>query len=166
MAIPHLIINGIIGYVAQIWAFLIVLITAEMPENAGNFVTMWLRAQWRTTTFMMFMREDYPPFEFDTVAQDPGGDPATLSANWTPGPRERFGPIIKIFQGIPHFIFLIIRGIVAWVYYIINFFIVLTSGKWNAQQRQYVIDYMRWASNVYAWLYGLTDTKPPSDMPK
>src|SRR5688572_27752092 len=86
MVIPYAIFSGVVGYVAQIWAFFIVLITAEMPKNCGDFVSAALRLNWRSTSYAMFMREDYPAFELETVPQDPGGDPASLSVAYTPGP--------------------------------------------------------------------------------
>ena len=89
----------------------------------------------------------------------------TLPRSRWPLPRsaERFGPIIRFFQGIMLVVYWVGCGI--WLTCtIINFFIVLFTGKWNLEHRQFIIDFNRWYSNVFAWILCVTNTKPPLEM--
>jgi hypothetical protein len=163
LAIPQVIVLyalGIVQSVVWILAFFAILFTGKMPESFFGFMTMTHRYQWRVGSFTLFMREGYPPFEFQTVAADPGGDPAVLSIE--PAPKLSRGLIfVKWLLAIPHYFVLLFLFIAVYVVVIVAFFAVIITGKWPASLRTFVIGVMRWAYRVSIYTYLMTDEYPP-----
>ena len=163
LAVPHIIVmyGLLIAYfLAQVAAWFVILFTGKMPEGIFNFMVMVQRYQWRVATYTTFMREPYPPFDFTTSPTDPGGDPATLSAQY-PEKWSRLLLFVRFFMAIPHFIALIVMGIGAYIAIVIGFFAVLFTGKWPEGLRNYVLGVMRWGYRVSAFIGLLTDVYPP-----
>jgi hypothetical protein len=163
LAIPHIIVLYallLVQRVVYVIAWFAILFTGEMPEGLFGFNAMALRYQWRVTTYLLFMREDYPPFEFPNMGADPGDDPARLSIQ--PAAKLSRGLIfVKWLLAIPHFFVLLFLGIGAYVVVIIAFFAVLITGAWPEGMRNYVIGVMRWSNRVTAYIYLITDEYPP-----
>src|SRR5262245_29328800 len=81
LAIPQWIVLwvlGIISFLLWIAAFFTVLFTQRNPFV--GFQTMYLRYEWRVVAYTAFLRNDYPPFDFDTVLADNGLYAAKVSA--------------------------------------------------------------------------------------
>jgi hypothetical protein len=163
LAIPHLIILyalGIVEGVVWILAFFAILFTGRMPESFFGIMVMTHRYQWRVVSYIYFMRESYPAFEFPTTGPDPGTDPARLGVE--PAPKLSRGLIfVKWLLAFPHYIVLLVLGIGAYVALIVGFFAVLITGKWPESLRNYVVGVMRWANRVSIYVYLITDTYPP-----
>jgi len=164
LVIPHFVVVYAIGAVQSIVWFIgwfAILFTGKMPEGFTGVLVMTLRYQWRVTSFMLFMRESYPPFEFPTVAADPGNDPARLSVQ--PAPTLSRGLIfIKWWLlAIPHYFALLFLGLGAYFAILIGFFAVLFTGAWPEGLRTYIIGVMRWSNRVNAYVLNLTDEYPP-----
>lgn len=65
LAIPHLIIVGILGYVAEIVVFIawfIVLFKGSMPEGLHNFLAGYQRWSTRQAAYVLNLVDAYPPF--------------------------------------------------------------------------------------------------------
>jgi hypothetical protein len=131
-----------------------------MPVGLFNFLAMVHRYQWRVLTYMLFMRESYPAFEFNSVAQDPGGDPAVISFQ-PPEKLSRLLIFVKWLLVIPHFIVLFFLAIALYFVVIIAFFAVLITGAWPEGMRNFVVGFERWANRVTAYLFLMTDQYPP-----
>jgi Domain of unknown function (DUF4389) len=163
LAIPQLIVLYALGIVQGVlWflAFFAILFTGRMPESFFGFMAMTHRYQWRVTTFTLFMRESYPPFDFPTVAPDPDTDPAHFSVE--PSPQLSRGLIfVKWLLAVPHYFVLFFLFIAVYVVVIIGFFAVLITGKWPESLRTFVIGVIRWANRVSMYIYLMTDTYPP-----
>lgn len=68
LAIPHLIIVAvlsIIAFFAIVYAGIMVLVSGKYPEGVFKFVTGVQRWSLRTTTYVFFMHDQYPPFSLD-----------------------------------------------------------------------------------------------------
>jgi hypothetical protein len=115
LAIPQFvvvyIVNSVLGLLAFI-AWFAILFTGNIPKGLFDFMAMAFRYQWRVTSYLYFMRESYPPFEFDALNLDPGTDPARLSVEY-PERLSRGLIFIKILLVIPHLIALAFVGIAA-----------------------------------------------------
>ena len=78
LVIPHLIVLYVLQIVAQVVAVIswfVILFTGSLPEGLANLQAMYLRYALRTYTYAGFLREEYPPFTFQTTPSDPGDDP-------------------------------------------------------------------------------------------
>ena len=111
-------------------------------------------------SYVLFMRESYPAFEFPTVGPDPGTDPAHLSVE--PAPKLSRGLIfVKWLLAFPHYVVLFVLGIGVYVVAIIGFFAVLITGRWPDSLRNYIVGVVRWSNRVSIYLYLVTDEYPP-----
>jgi hypothetical protein len=130
MGIPHFIINqalqALLGAVTFV-AFFAILFTKKYPEGLFKFAVMAERYNWRVTSYALFMREAYPPFEFDMELEDPGTDPARYSAEY-PTELNRWLPLVKFFLAIPLFLFFVVLAIAGMFVMFASFFAVLFTG--------------------------------------
>jgi hypothetical protein len=163
LAIPHFLILYVLGAVNSVLIFIsffAILFTKKIPRGMFDFMVMTMRYQWRVTTFYLFMREPYPPFDFESAATDNGNDIASLTIEY-PGEVNRWLPLVKWLLAIPHFfvlVFLVIGGLFAWIG---AFFAVLFTGKYPAGIRNYMIGVARWVLRVQAYVNLLRDEYPP-----
>lgn len=165
LAIPHFVILNVLNTVSEVVAVIswfIILFTGKLPEGLANLQAMYLRYSARTYTYAAFMREEYPPFTFDTTPTDPGDDPR-VRVDIAPEleNRNRVTVAFRLILAIPHFIVLAALGIAAIVVVVIAFFAVLFTGRWPEGLRDFVIKVMRWNIRFQAYLGLLTDVYPP-----
>ena len=137
-----------------------ILFTGNIPEGMFDFMAMIFRYQWRTYSYVFFMRESYPPFDFTASNVDPGNDPARLSIA-RPERLSRGLIFVKWLLIIPHFFALFFLGLGAFLVGIAGFFAVLFTGRWPEGMRSYLIGTMRWSLRASAYLYLMTDRYPP-----
>ena len=164
LAIPHLVVVYVLSLVAAlIWivSFFTVLFTRNIPDGLFRFQTMILRYSARTMSYVLFLREEYPPFDFTMSAEDPGGDPVSVSVD-QPERLNRWLPLVKWWLlAIPHYIVLMVLGIVAYVVAIIGFFAVIILGRWPKGMHDFMVGVGRWSHRVNAYIYFLRDEYPP-----
>jgi hypothetical protein len=165
LAIPHFVILSVLGFVAEIVSIIgwfAILFTGKLPEGLANLVCLYVRYNNRTIAYAGFLREEYPPFAFETVAPDPGTYPA-VRTGFAPEleNRNRLTVAFRLILVIPQLIVLSILGLVAFLAWVIAFFAVLFTGRWPEGLRTFVVGVMRWSTRVTAYLYLLTDEYPP-----
>ena len=163
LAIPHIFVMQILGYVQfvlVIVAWFAILFTGNIPKGLFDFMAMIMRYQWRTYSYMYFMRESYPPFEFDALNIDPETDPARFSVAYPEG-LSRLLIFVKWLLLIPHFIALFLVFIAGFFVGIASFFAVLFTGRWPEGMRRFLIGATRWSLRVNAYMFLMTDVYPP-----
>jgi hypothetical protein len=161
LAIPHIIVLyglGIASGVLWIISFFTILFTKKNPFL--GFQAMVLRYQWRVFSYMYWLRNEYPPFDFTTTPRDNGIDPATVDVE-DPVEMNRWLVLVKWLLAIPQYIVLIFLGIALWVVLVITFFAVLFTGKWPAGMRDFAVGVTRWSTRVSGYVLFLTDAYPP-----
>jgi hypothetical protein len=165
LVIPHLIVAGALAFVAEILVFLgwfAILFTGKLPDFIFNFVTMTLRYNWRATSYEYWLREPYPPFDFEMTVEDDGLDPPTRLIIQPPeGPRNRLTVFFRGLLVIPHIIVLYLVGIAAGIALFVGAIAVLFTGQWPQGLRDFVVGVSRWSIRVGAYLFLLTDVYPP-----
>ncbi|MGH3457888.1 DUF4389 domain-containing protein [Aeromicrobium sp.] len=165
LAIPHLLILSVIQQVAQILAFIAwfaALFTGRIPGGLQKPIAMYLRYNARVTTYLLFQREEYPPFAFDIPFADPGDD-ARVRVDVAPAVenRNRLTIFFRLFMAIPQLLVLVFVWIAAVVVVIIGWFAVIILGRWPTGLNDFLIGVLRWSTRVSAYLYLLTDEYPP-----
>ena len=165
LAIPHLLVVYVLGAVSEVVGLIswfIILFTGSLPEGLANLQVMYLRYTTRTYTYAGFLREEYPPFSFQTTATDPGDDPRVrVDVATELEQRNRVTVAFRIFLVIPQFIVLFVLGIAAAVVLLIAFFAVLFTGRWPDGLRDFVVKVLRWNIRVQAYFLLLVDGYPP-----
>ncbi|MGH9121149.1 MAG: DUF4389 domain-containing protein [Acidimicrobiales bacterium] len=163
LAIPHLIllyVLNIVGEVLAIAAWFSIVFTGKLPEGIGPFMAGIHRYQYRVTTYLFFVREQYPAFTVPSGYADPGGDPARLDIV-PPTTYNRLAVLLRFIWIIPQAIFAIVVVIVMYVAWIVGFFAVLFTGKWPEGVRKMLMGCEFWAVRVNAWYFLLADPYPP-----
>ena len=162
LAIPHLFIANVLRSVSGVLAvvsFFAILFTEKIPDGIYNFQVMILRYQNRVNFYAGFMHDRYPKFDFTPSAADPGGEPVRVSVQ-PQGTLNRWLPLVKWFLAIPHYVMLVIYGIAAVVLWIVNLFIILFTGKWNREHRNFLVKYSRYLLRVEVYVLLLRDEYP------
>ena len=165
LAIPHLVILYVLGIVSEvvgIISWFAILITGKLPEGLATLQCLYLRYNNRVISYVAFLREEYPPFAFETVAPDPGTYPP-VRTNFVPEleNRNRLTVAFRIILVIPQVIVLAVLVVAALVAWVIAFFAVLFTGRWPEGLRSFVVGVLRWGTRVSAYLLLLTDKYPP-----
>ena len=165
LAIPHFIVLYVLGVVAEVVAIIgwfAIVFTGKLPEGLANLVGLYIRYNNRAVTYAGFLREEYPPFTFETVPADPGTYPP-VRTGFVPEleDRNRLTVGFRFILVIPQLIVLSVLGLVAFLVFVIAFFAVLFTGRWPEGLRTFVVGVMRWSTRVTAYFYLLTDEYPP-----
>lgn len=164
LAIPHLIIAGALSSLAGAIAlvtWLVVLVTGALPEGLANVQCMIIRYQERTYSYVLWLREDYPAFDFSMTEEDPGGDPLTVTIYPQLTDRNRLTVGLRFIWVIPYAIFAWAVGLAAGVVALVGFFAVLFTGRWPEGMRGFVVGALRVGARFAAYAYMLDDTYPP-----
>jgi hypothetical protein len=165
LAIPHFIVLYVLGIVAEVVAIIgwfAIVFTGKLPDGLANLICLYVRYNNRTMAYAAFLREEYPPFTFETVPADPGTYPP-VRTGFVPEleDRNRLTVGFRFILVIPQLIVLSVLGLVAFLAAVIAFFAVLFTGSWPEGLRTFVVGVMRWSTRVSAYFYLLTDEYPP-----
>lgn len=167
MVIPHYIINYVLTIVAEVMlviSWLIIVITGKLPEGIANFLVMAIRYSTRMNGFFVGLTEDYPPFTFDSVADDPGDYSISLSIQPQLEGRNRLTVFFRIIMAIPLLIVAIVYGFIMAILMILAWFAVLVTGSYPEGMRNFVIGASRYFTRLTVYVFLLTDEYPPFDM--
>ncbi len=165
LAIPHFVILyglRVLSQVVGIISWFAIVITGSLPEGLANIQMMYVRYEMRTYTFVLFMREEYPPFAFNTTASD-GGEDSQVRVDFRPQltERNRLTVAFRIILVIPHLVVLAVLGFAAALVTFIALFAVLFTGRWPAGMRSFVLNVYRWYLRVSTYFLLVTDQYPP-----
>jgi hypothetical protein len=165
LAIPHFVILyglQILSEVVSVISWFAIVFTGTLPEGFANIQALYMRYELRTYTFALFMREEYPPFDFTMSPNDSGADPR-VRVDFRPQltDRNRLTVAFRIILVIPHVVVLAALAIAAAVAAVIAFFAVLFTGRWPEGIRAFILDVWRWYLRVGTYFFLLTDEYPP-----
>jgi hypothetical protein len=163
LVIPHAVIAGILGYLAGVIALIswvIILLTGALPEGLARVQCLVIRYQVRTYSYMLWLREPYPAFDFSMTGADPGGDPLRITIDPQLTDRNRLTVGLRFIWVIPIAIFLGLVAIAGYFIAFVGFFIVLFTGKWPEGMRKFMVGLLRLGARVGAYVYLLDDEYP------
>jgi hypothetical protein len=178
-AIPILIILGLLTATGN---ETVVTETGEQVRTTGGGIAAGL---WLATVLMLVFRQRYPRWWFDfarelTRFEARVGAYLALLADRYPSTVDeqsvhleidypdveqdlnRWLPLVKWLLAIPHYIVLVVLGLVAIVAIVITWFAILVTGRYPRGLFDYVVGVGRWALRVEAYASLLvTDRYPP-----
>jgi hypothetical protein len=164
LLIPHLIIIGVLQYVAYAVGYIgfwIVAFTGKFPEGLQSLIHMYLRWGVRSYGWLAGITDEYPPFESDPQSYPIDAVPPT---NANPSKGWAVAGIFLFPKGIcliPHLFLLwfvmIGVAVATWFGYLIAFF----TGALPKGIQDFVAGAMQWYTRVMSWFLGLTDEYPP-----
>jgi len=165
LVIPHFFVLYVLSLVAAVLtvvAWFAGVFAGKVPEGLQGLIVASLRYSVRVQTYMLFLRGEYPPFNWDTDFADPGTDPRTRF-DVVPAieGRSRLSIFFRYFLLIPHAIVSFFLFIAVYVVSLIGFFAVIILGRWPAGLESFLVGYIRWTARFSAFAYLLTDEFPP-----
>lgn len=165
LAIPHLFILEVLNFVSGVVvviSWFAGVITGNIPQGLQEVNAMQQRYSLRVMTYLLFLREEYPPFAFSASLADDGADPR-VRVDYAPtiGGRSRLTIFFRALLIIPQAIVLGLLMIALYVVMFIGFFAVLITGRWPEGLRTFVIGFVRWNARFSAYVNLLTDKYPP-----
>ncbi|HEY5639907.1 MAG TPA: DUF4389 domain-containing protein [Dehalococcoidia bacterium] len=158
LAIPHLIVLyalGVVVYVITIIAFFSILFTTKYPEGLFKIAVGVLRWQANVYAYILLLRDDYPPFSWES-----GQYPVTLDVEH-PESLNRWLPLIKWLLIIPNMIVFVIVALVAYVVLFFAWFAILFTGNFPRGMFDFVVGMLRWSLRLNVYLYLMRDEYPP-----
>lgn len=164
LAIPHLLIAWALRSLRQVLTLIslfMVLFTTQIPRSLFDAIVMTYRYEWRAVSFVFFMHEDYPPFDFDLSTEDDGAEPHTSLRLSYPEHLERWKPLYKWFLAIPQYVVVAVLCIAACLGVAASFFAVLVTGEYPQGIRDFLVSAYRYGLRVEAYVGFLTDQYPP-----
>jgi Domain of unknown function (DUF4389) len=164
LAIPHLLIAWALRSLRQVLTLIslfTVLFTTKVPRPLFDAIVMTYRYEWRAMSYVLFMHQDYPPFDFDLSTEDDGVEPHTSLRLSYPEHLERWKPLYKWFLAIPQYIALAVLCIAACLGVAAGFFAVLVTGEYPQGIRDFLVSAYRYALRVETYVGFLTDQYPP-----
>jgi hypothetical protein len=167
IAIPHFLVLWVLGVLAGVClfvSFFTVLFTKQIPPQLFDIIVMTMRYSWRVASYALWMREDYPPFDFTPGTTDNRMDPHTVLEIDRPDELTRWGPLYKWLLAFPHYIALWFLAIGAFFALFWAFFVVLFTGSYPQGVRNYVVGVQRWTLRVQAYAGFLRDEYPAFSM--
>lgn len=168
LAIPHYVVLYLLNIAASvvgIVSWFAILITGKLPAGMAAFQALYLRYGNRVSAYVFFMREQYPPFAFESTGPDPG-DYAGVRTDFSPEleGRNRLTTFFRLVLAIPHILVVTVLQIAAGVVWVIALFAVLFTGQWPEGLRRFAVGTLRWSLRVNAYIYLLTDEYPPFNL--
>lgn len=165
LSIPHFIVLYVLGafsLVVDIFSWFAIVFTGKLPSGLAGVNCMMIRYGARAGTYQDFMRSSYPPFDFDTSAQDNGNDPEVV-VNFEPEleGRSRWSVLFRFILLIPVLVMSFIWGIVWTLVMIVAFFAVLILGRWPKGLLNIMVGINRFNVRTSAYWGLLTDKFPP-----
>ena len=174
LAIPIIVILTLIGRYLNI-------------DNIGQFSTLLVAGGglWVATVLMILFRHKYPRWWFDWglevqrfsarvgayvfLLRDeyPSTDEEQavhldIAFPDVEGQLNRFMPLVKWLLAIPHYIILIVLGLVVCILTVIAWFAILIVGRYPRAMFDFVVGVDRWVYRVTAYVFLLTtDRYPP-----
>ena len=164
MLIPHFVILAVFHIVAWLLAILTmlaVLLTGKLPAGIASFQTMYIRYYARVLSYVHVIHPQYPPFEFSSSAEDPGGSAVAVTVDVAPGDRNRLAALFRPIYGLPQIVFVTVYSYLVVVAVTIAYFIILFTGRWPEGMRNFVTGFYRVHARYLAFIYMLTDQYPP-----
>jgi hypothetical protein len=157
LAIPHLIVAQLWGYVVQILAVIqwfIILFTGKRNEGIFNFQRSWLEYYGRVGSYVWLIHDVFPPF-----GTEAGATPVRTTLE-NDAPVNRLTNALRIIWAIPAAIIFIVIGIGAAVVAVISWFAIVITGKDPQGMWDFMVKAVRYGLQLQAYTLLMTDAYP------
>jgi hypothetical protein len=164
LAIPHLAVSSVLTSLRQLLtlvSFVTVLFTKRIPRQVFDAIAMTYRYEWRSTSYALFLHDEYPPFDFQPGADDDHEAPHTTVTFTYPAEMSRWRPLYKWLLAVPHYV--VMFGLCVASVFVITFGLgaVVMTGSYPARARNFLVGVYRYGLRVQAYVGLLTDEYPP-----
>jgi len=160
LAIPHLIISQIWGYLAQILAVIqwfIIVFTGQRNEGIWSMQRTWLGYYARVLGYADLLFDTYPEF-----ASDEGAAPVRTAIAFQSS-ADRLTNALRFIWIIPAALLAAVLGFVAGVVVLISWFAIVITGKQPRGMWDFVLKVVRYTLQTQSYGLLMTDTYPKFD---
>lgn len=153
LTIPVLIPAAVLGAPKFLAPMLMLLFKGKFPGWWFDWNLQVSRFSARINAYAGLMQDEYPSTEDDQSVH--------LDIEY-PEDLNRFLPLVKWLMAIPHYIVLMVLGLVSLVLTIIAWFAILFTGRYPRALFDVNLGIARWSTRVNAYAFALmTDRYPP-----
>jgi hypothetical protein len=159
LALPQMIAASILTSFAELLAFFAlftIMFTERYPESMFRLVVGAYRWNYNVTVYTLFYPKPYPPFSFDDGAYPHLRYDVVRQERYS-----RFMPLLKWLLAIPHYVALMLLGIVGVCVGLIAVVAVVITGRFPRWAFDYLVGVGRWSARVTAYLLLQVDVYPP-----
>jgi len=164
LAIPHIAVSSVLTSLRQLLtliSFVTVLFTKRIPPQVYDAIAMTYRYEWRSTSYALFLHEQYPPFDFQPGSDDDGAASNT-TVNFTyPDEMSRWKPLYKWLLAVPHYVVVLALAVASIFVILFGFVAVVVTGTYPIGARDFLVGVYRYGLRVQAYVGLLTDVYPP-----
>jgi steroid 5-alpha reductase family enzyme len=145
---------GGVSAVIAIIAWFAIVFGARYPEGLWNLAALYLRWRVRAVTYLMLLRDEYPPFGDGAYA-------AELTLPQPETPRDRVTVAFRIFLALPHLVVLWVLGTAWGIATLIAWVSILFTANYPPRLYEFAVGVLRWSTRVESYLLLLRDEYPP-----
>ena len=109
----------------------------------------------RVGAYIFLLRDEYPSTDEEQAVH------VEIPYPDVPNELNRFLPLVKWILAIPHYIALVVLGVIALVVLVISWFAILITGRYPRGLFDYMVGVGRWYLRVTAYMLLLTTDKYP-----
>jgi hypothetical protein len=157
LAIPHLVVQQVWGYLAQVLGvvqWFIILFTGKRNEGIWNLQESWLHYYARVMGYVDLLFDQYPAFGTDV------GSVPVRSAIEFDESADRLSSALRIIWIIPALIIGFFVGIASVVVLVVSWFAILITGNHPAGMWDFLLKSARYTFQLQAYCLLMTDTYP------
>ncbi len=157
LAIPHLVVSQVWGYLAQVLAvvqWFIAVFTGKRNEGIWNLQQSWLTYAARVNGYTNLLYDEYPAF-----GTEPGNVPVRTSITFEED-VNRLTVALRFLWMIPALIVAAVVGIGAFVLLVISWFAILFTGTMPRGMWEFILKVVRFTLQVQAYGLLMTDEYP------
>jgi cobalamin synthase len=163
LVIPQAIVLTILGYaigLGLLVSWIPILLTGRMPRLGYTLFGGYLRLSTQVTVYTLLMTGSYPPFWLR------GEHAATVTFDETEVQNRLWGIpvaglVVRWVLLIPHFLALLVLGIVVAILTLVTWVPILLNGRTGDWVVRWIGGTYRWAARVFAYALLLTEHYPP-----
>ncbi len=157
LAIPHLIISQVWGYLAQVLAVIqwcIILFTGKRNEGMWNLQRSWLNYYCRVLGYIDLLFDEYPAF-----ASEAGPAPVRSEITFEES-ANRLTSALRMIWIIPALIIGAVVSFGAAVLLVISWFSIVITGKQSRGMWDFILKVARFTFQLESYGLLMTDTYP------
>jgi hypothetical protein len=164
LVVPALLLLLILSYLMFVIAFLawfVCLALGRMPPGFRDALAYGLRYFAQAYGYVFLLTDRYPTSDpYQPTGQLNPGPQAVRIVVEDDGRRSRLTVFFRLLLTLPHFVWLVLWGVLALVAAVVNWLLTLILGRSPSALHRFLSAYVRYTTHVYAFLFLVANPFP------